>query len=104
VTTDDEHPGEDTDEQLPQYPGWNVGREGRNYLATRVAPISSYAETWGAVEDIDAGSVAELTLLVLAQTHLASMLAEAEKLDEAGRPGARTDRMDQADDVRYRVL
>jgi hypothetical protein len=80
---DEDHQG--AVEQLPEYPGWEVSREGRNYVATRLAPVSAYAENWGAVDEVDAGSVAELTLLVLAQTNLAVALAQAEKLDQQDR-------------------
>ena len=96
MPTDDEDPGEHTDEQLPDYPGWKVSREGRNYVAIRDHRVTSYQDNWGAVDEVDAGSVQELTLLVEAQTQLASVLAPAEQLDTADRAARRHRYLDQA--------
>jgi hypothetical protein len=92
TTEDDEQPAE----QLPRYPGWKVSREGRNYVAARDERVSSYQDNWGAVDEVDAGSVEELALLVAAQTRLAVALAEAEKLDTADRAARRHRYLDGA--------
>lgn len=74
-----------TDQQLPEYAGWKTSMDGRNFVAARDVPVTSYQDNWGAVDEVEAGSVQELALLVEAQTQLASALAQAEQLDTADR-------------------
>lgn len=77
------------DEQLPEYPGWKTSMDGRHYVAARDERVTSYQDNWGAVAEVDAGSVQELALLVLAQTNLAFVLALAEQIDAADRAAVR---------------
>ena len=66
-------------------PGWNISWEDGDFVATRVAPLTSYQLHNGALEEVSCGDAGELFLLCEAQRRLAEALTTAEQLHDAER-------------------
>jgi hypothetical protein len=61
-------------------PGWHTERVERRLIARRLERTSDYQLGCGCLEEVTAGTVAELVILCDAQNHLAQRVALAEAI------------------------